>query len=127
MFCVLVAQQAGSSLSEPPGKPFKFYFYTILTVNFICSYCRILAIFLMLCSTSLSLSYSHSLYLPLSHPYVAPPPIPTGNHQIVLYICESAAFPKQNFKCKITISSRQLVIHSILLLKSKQDLSCPVS
>ena len=36
----------------------------------------------------------NSLYLLIPYPYITPAPfhLSTGNHQIVLYICESASF-----------------------------------
>ena len=36
--------------------------------------------------------YTHWLESPILHSYIAPPPLSAGNHQSVLYICESDSF-----------------------------------
>ena len=43
----------------------------------------------------------NSFYLSLLHPNIAPPLLPTGNHQFVLYICESASFLLYSLICCI--------------------------
>ena len=43
----------------------------------------------------------NSLYLPLLHSCVAPPLLLIGNHQFILYICESASFLLYSLVCGI--------------------------
>ena len=95
------ALQAGSLLSEPPGKPFKFYFYTVLKVDFhlqllqnigyiphVVQHVLKPALHLVVCISQSPIPMSPLL------------PSPLVTTRLFTYICESAAFPKQNFKCK---------------------------
>ena len=74
-------------------------FIQLLKVYSICSYCQILATFLVLYNASLQpIQCQIVCTFQSTYNYISCP-LPTGNHQFVLYVCESASFLFYSLVC----------------------------